>query len=110
MMRSLFYSDMREHKAAARRALENYRVHGQEDRAIGELREAVSAYRIKHDQLLHQVRKLMIANNVDRAIKLVNVLCDDEPRIIWLLARIAWLLLLATIASVSLDVIWRMVG
>lgn len=63
------------------------------DRMQEEIREALGPIRINRDMFVNQISKLCMANNVDRALKLVrNVRDDYQPRLwFWIVANtIAW--------------------
>lgn len=80
---SIWFIDNRENKQACLDAVSSYKQHGDFDKAMMELDVALDGIRVNKAMVMNHVKKLVMANNVDRALKLLNVFNDYEPRLWW---------------------------
>lgn len=97
----IWFKDQRETKQECITAIEEYKNHGNMDKCLAEMDVSLNKIKIKKSVFLRQIQNLLMANNPHRAIKLVNVVEDFEPRNWWLIPMV--------IIMWPFNVIWKII-
>ena len=111
----MFSKNLVGNKAAIVHAVDKWKVHKDTAQTINEIREEIKPWMlVSEDDFLDRVQKLLSANSPDRALRIIDVLREYEPKL-WVVLALApfhfmWKARVAVVAALIVLMLAKLLG